>query len=710
MSVYAGIEITHGGPGTIPDETFVFMDTSKLRVDTTGRPVLVHRGAVFSSGRDRRKVTIIYSGAGRVSMPARITAPIPIMGPIYLRDDGVLSDSNNNAQLVGYALCPVGATESAAQAYLILADKESDDKTVFGSARGDSSDETPSEISGVSGFRSETDESGDESSNYESAEEDFSGESPSRASSEDTDDLEFEDEPETLPDEEFIETLSQKSAGQKTSEDIERLYQIIDLRLSEDDKLQKMDDTSLLVTFYDSRNKEVKDPNLGIGRETLQGLIDNGFLTLQTSLASDLEVLDMFPLNSSSSDHKNELSISLSYERKYHNQPDMRRAINQRISAYLDTNPTTISPDLTEILRLRDYSGPKSREDLKRDLGVDDGLLNKLILKRLVKLGVESLGPRENITKLTTDQKVKIRLPKSSAQEAEPNVKFKSAQDAANALLSLQEPINTIFDRIHPQKGKGWWTKPQFEGVFAHPDRKVGNEEANGYYIQFIEPLLRDQSLDDDYTRALENQSGGTIFGTFEKFKEDYETLRATVIDVSELPKIEGTGIIDLRLAFQERANVLNIPRRVERPQVLALGPVYEDIEGHFVDVSRPGENKFADEFSKPDKNFKSTLVIEVEKYTEFDLELLVNGNPVSAYLTPNVTKTDPTEPTIDLTVPRALNKLVIGDTKSATRVTVVLDTTEAVHDTYFVILKDVGHNQTRNSRKDLKIYLTVTE
>jgi len=416
MSVYAGIEITHGGPGTIPDETFVFMDTSKLRVDTTGRPVLVHRGAVFSSGRDRRKVTIIYSGAGRVSMPARITAPIPIMGPIYLRDDGVLSDSNSNAQLVGYALCPVGATESAAQAYLILADKkeieaESDDETDFGSAHGGSSDETPSEISGDSDLESIA-ESDDSSPDYESArssldygsqsETDLSGESPSRASSPDTDDFAFEDpqedELETASDEEFIEALSKKRASQKTPEDIKRLYQIIDSRLSGGVYVENIYNLLVRVTFNDSQNKEVQDLNLGIGRETLQSLIDKGFLTLQTSLARDLELLNKFTLNSSSSDYLIYLYRSLLYEREYRDQPDMRQAINQCISAYLDTNPTTISPVLTEILRLRGYNGPKPREDLKRDLGVDDDLLNKLIFKRLVELGVESLRPRENIT------------------------------------------------------------------------------------------------------------------------------------------------------------------------------------------------------------------------------------------------------------------------------------------------------------------------
>lgn len=120
MSVYAGVEVTQRFPGVIPDETFVFMDPLKYRVEAFGVPVLVHRGATFSGEFDRQKITVIYSGAGRVSMPARISSAIPVMGPVYLRSDGVLSDSSTNSSLVGHALRPIGATESAAQAYIQL--------------------------------------------------------------------------------------------------------------------------------------------------------------------------------------------------------------------------------------------------------------------------------------------------------------------------------------------------------------------------------------------------------------------------------------------------------------------------------------------------------------------------------------------------------------------------------------------------------------
>ena len=151
MSVLARIEVESVGEGTISDGEFMSITTDPHATGRTfygyvssmenidnkvapgnSTPVLVHRGAHFRRPHERRFVTIVYSGMGRVTMNANIRSPIPVMGPVYLdenKDSTFISDTLGT--LVGYALHAIRPSDDQVTADILLSfsREESFDKT-----------------------------------------------------------------------------------------------------------------------------------------------------------------------------------------------------------------------------------------------------------------------------------------------------------------------------------------------------------------------------------------------------------------------------------------------------------------------------------------------------------------------------------------------------------------------------------------------------
>jgi len=147
----ARIEVESVGEGTISDGEFMAITTDPHATGRTfygyvssmenidkkvapdnSTPVLVHRGAHFRRPRERRFVTIVYSGMGRVTMNAKISSPIPVMGPVYLNeneDSTFISDTLGT--LVGYALHAIRPSDDQVTADILLSfsREESFDKT-----------------------------------------------------------------------------------------------------------------------------------------------------------------------------------------------------------------------------------------------------------------------------------------------------------------------------------------------------------------------------------------------------------------------------------------------------------------------------------------------------------------------------------------------------------------------------------------------------
>lgn len=139
MSVLARIEVESVGEGTISDGEFMSITTDPHATGRTfygyvssmenidkkvapgNTPVLVHRGAHFRRPHERRFVTIVYSGMGRVTMNANIRSPIPVMGPVYLnenKDSTFISDTLGT--LVGYALHAIRPSDDQVTADILL--------------------------------------------------------------------------------------------------------------------------------------------------------------------------------------------------------------------------------------------------------------------------------------------------------------------------------------------------------------------------------------------------------------------------------------------------------------------------------------------------------------------------------------------------------------------------------------------------------------
>lgn len=157
MSVLARIEVESVGEGTISDGEFMSITTDPHATGRTfygyvssmeniddkvdpgnSTPVLVHRGAHFRRPHERRFVTIVYSGMGRVTMNANISSPIPVMGPVYLNeneDSAFISDTLGT--LVGYALHAIRPSDDQVTADILLS-----------VSREESFDETPRLILG----------------------------------------------------------------------------------------------------------------------------------------------------------------------------------------------------------------------------------------------------------------------------------------------------------------------------------------------------------------------------------------------------------------------------------------------------------------------------------------------------------------------------------------------------------------------------------
>lgn len=154
MSVLARIEVESVGEGAISDGEFMEITTnphatgrtfyghvlSMENIDKKVDPgnstlVLVHRGAHFRRPHERRFVTIVYSGMGRVTMNANISSPIPVMGPVYLNaneDSTFISDTLGT--LVGYALHAIRPSDDQVTADILLSvsrEETKDEPLVF---------------------------------------------------------------------------------------------------------------------------------------------------------------------------------------------------------------------------------------------------------------------------------------------------------------------------------------------------------------------------------------------------------------------------------------------------------------------------------------------------------------------------------------------------------------------------------------------------